>query len=61
LIWQTFSIKFDHYHQAVNYFQIIEEAEWFWPQKVAASLFECIQKAKGDEKVESFCPLKSKS
>jgi hypothetical protein len=42
--------KFDHFHQAVNYFTTIEEAEWFWPQKVGTSLFECIQKVKGDEK-----------
>jgi hypothetical protein len=40
--------KFDHFHQAVNYFSTIDE--WFWPQKVGTSLFECIQKAKGDEK-----------
>jgi hypothetical protein len=36
--------KFDHFQQAVNYFTTIE---WFWPQK--AALFECIQKAKGEE------------
>jgi hypothetical protein len=42
--------KFDHFHQAVHYFTKIEEAEWFWPQKVGTSLFECIQKAKEDEK-----------
>jgi hypothetical protein len=42
--------KFDHFHQAVNYFTTIEE--WFWPQKVGTSLFEfeCIQIAKRDEK-----------
>jgi hypothetical protein len=40
--------KFDHFHQAVHYFTTI--AEWFWPQKVGTSLFECIQKAKGGEK-----------
>jgi hypothetical protein len=37
--------KFDHFHQAVNYFTTIEEAEWFWPQKVGTSFFECIHKA----------------
>jgi hypothetical protein len=42
--------KFDHFYQAVNYFTTIEEAEWFWPQKVGTSLFKSIQKAKGDEK-----------
>jgi hypothetical protein len=42
--------KFDHFHQFVNYFTTIEEAEWFCPQKVGTSLFECIQKAKSDEK-----------
>jgi hypothetical protein len=42
--------KFDHFYQAVNYFTTIAETEWFWPQKVGTSLFECIQKAKGDEK-----------
>jgi hypothetical protein len=44
--------KFDHFHQTVHYFTTIEEAEWFWPQKVGigTSLFECIQKAKVDKK-----------
>jgi hypothetical protein len=37
--------KFDHFHQAVNYFTT---TEWFWPQK--AALFKCIQKAKSEEK-----------
>jgi hypothetical protein len=46
-----FSQKFDHFHQTVNYFTTIEEAEWFWPQMGGTSLFECIQKAKGDEKM----------
>jgi hypothetical protein len=46
----VFLQKLDHIHQAVNYFTTIEEAEWFWPEKVGTSLFECIQKAKGDEK-----------
>jgi hypothetical protein len=27
---------FDHFHQAVNYFTTIEEAEWLWPQKVGS-------------------------
>jgi hypothetical protein len=50
MIFADFLQKFDHFHQAVNNFTTIEEAEWFCPQKVGTSLFECIQKAKGDEK-----------
>jgi hypothetical protein len=46
----NFLQKLDHFLQAVNNFTTIEEAEWFLPQKVGSSLFECIQNAKGDEK-----------
>jgi hypothetical protein len=31
-----------------NYNSTIELVEWFWPQKVSTSLFECIKKAKED-------------
>jgi hypothetical protein len=52
-----FHQKFDHFQQAVNYFTTIEEAESFWLQKVGTSLFGCIQKAKGDEKILKFSSI----
>jgi hypothetical protein len=51
---EDFLQKSDHFHQAVNYFTTIEEAEWFWRQKVGTSLFEFIQKAKNDKKKFEF-------
>jgi hypothetical protein len=51
--------KFDHFQQAMNYFTTIEEAEWFWSKKVETLLFECIQKAKGDEKKHAAATIES--
>jgi hypothetical protein len=39
--------QYGHIFEAENYLPL-NWWEWFWPQKVSTSLFECIQKAKGD-------------
>jgi hypothetical protein len=41
----NFLKQYGHIFETENYFSTIELVEWFWPQKVSTSLFECIQKA----------------
>jgi hypothetical protein len=38
--------KYRNNFQLENYFALISESEWFWPQKVYTSIFGCIHKAK---------------
>jgi hypothetical protein len=44
----NFLKQFGDIFETENYFFTIEQVEWFWPQKVPTSLFECIKKAKED-------------
>jgi hypothetical protein len=43
--------KYRNNFQPKYYFALIWESEWFWPQKVSTSIFECIHKAKSESGV----------
>jgi hypothetical protein len=43
--------KYSNNFQSENYFTTISECDWFWPQKVSTSIFECVHKAKSDSGV----------